>query len=109
MNPALVLIALEEPGQSYQAEVPPTFICIRCVGGEPLSMKVQIPFQERGGDTRPYGERMAAAAAAKSPQSCPSLCVPIDGPHEDPPFLGFSRQEHWSGLPFPSPMHESEK
>ena len=23
--------------------------------------------------------------------------------------LGFSRQEHWSGLPFPSLMHESEK
>ena len=23
--------------------------------------------------------------------------------------LGFSRQEYWSGLPFPSPMHESEK
>ena len=22
--------------------------------------------------------------------------------------LGFSRQEHWSALPFPSPMHESE-
>ena len=21
-----------------------------------------------------------------------------------PPSLGFSRQEHWSGLPFPSPM-----
>ena len=26
-----------------------------------------------------------------------------------PSSLGFSRQEHWSGLPFPSPMHESEK
>ena len=26
-----------------------------------------------------------------------------------PPSLEFSRQEHWSGLPFPSPMHESEK
>ena len=25
-----------------------------------------------------------------------------------PPSLGFSRQEHWSGLPFPSPMHENE-
>ena len=25
------------------------------------------------------------------------------------PSLGFSRQEHWSGLPFPSPMHGSEK
>ena len=25
------------------------------------------------------------------------------------PSLGFSRQEYWSGLPFPSPMHKSEK
>ena len=25
------------------------------------------------------------------------------------PSLGFSRQEHWSGLPFPSPTRESEK
>ena len=29
--------------------------------------------------------------------------------HQAPPPLGFSRQEHWSGLPFPSPVHESEK
>ena len=29
--------------------------------------------------------------------------------HQAPPSPGFSRQEHWSGLPFPSPMHESEK
>ena len=29
--------------------------------------------------------------------------------HQAPPSLGFSRQEDWSGLPFPSPMHESEK
>ena len=28
--------------------------------------------------------------------------------HQAPASLGFSRQEHWSGLPFPSPMHESE-
>ena len=28
--------------------------------------------------------------------------------HQAPSSLGFSRQEHWSGLPFPSPMHESE-
>ena len=28
--------------------------------------------------------------------------------HQAPPSLGFSRQEHWSGLPFPSPIHESE-
>ena len=29
--------------------------------------------------------------------------------HQAPLSLGFSRHEHWSGLPFPSPMHESEK
>ena len=29
--------------------------------------------------------------------------------HQAPLSLGFSRKEHWSGLPFPSPMHESEK
>ena len=42
-----------------------------------------------------------AAAAAKSLQSCLTLCDPIDGS----PSLGLSRQEYWSGLPFPSPVH----
>ena len=38
------------------------------------------------------------------------LCVtPETAAHQAPPSLGFSRQEHWSGLPFPPPMHESEK
>ena len=38
------------------------------------------------------------------------LCVtPEMAAHQAPPSLGFSRQEHWTGLPFPSPMHESEK
>ena len=38
------------------------------------------------------------------------LCVtPQTAAHQALPFLGFSRQEHWSGLPFPSPMRESEK
>ena len=37
------------------------------------------------------------------------LCAtPKTAAHQAPPSLGFSRQEHWSGLPFPSPMHESE-
>ena len=29
--------------------------------------------------------------------------------HQAPLSLEFSRQEHWSGLPFPSPVHQSEK
>ena len=37
------------------------------------------------------------------------LCVtPQTAAHQAPPSLGFSRQEHWSGLLFPSPMRESE-
>ena len=99
----------------------------------------------------------AAAAAAKSLQSCPTLCDLIDGSppgspvpgilqartvewvaisfssawkwkvkvkslshvrlletpwtatYQAPQSMGFSRQEYWSGLPFPSPMYESEK
>ena len=35
--------------------------------------------------------------------------TPETAAHQAPPSLGFSRQEHWSGLPFSSPMHESEK
>ena len=42
--------------------------------------------------------------------SCVRLCAtPYTAAHQAPPSLGFSRQEHWSGLPFPSSMHESEK
>ena len=51
----------------------------------------------------------SAAASAKSLQLCPTLCDPIDGSPPGSPSLGFSRQEHWSGLPFPSLMQESEK
>ena len=37
------------------------------------------------------------------------LCAtPETEAHQAPPSLGFSRQEHWSGLPFPFPMQESE-
>ena len=86
-----------------------------------------------------YGYATASAAAAKSLQSCLTLCDPIDGSPPGspvpgilqartlewvaivllsclrlfatpctvachaPPSMGFSRQEYWSGLPFPSP------
>ena len=38
------------------------------------------------------------------------LCAtPLTAAHQAPLSLALSRQEHWSGLPFPSPMHENEK
>ena len=37
-------------------------------------------------------------------QSWPTLCDPMGSNlHQAPPSMGFSRQEYWSGLPFPSP------
>ena len=35
--------------------------------------------------------------------------TPQTASHQAPMSLAFSRQEHWSGLPFPSPMQENEK
>ena len=34
--------------------------------------------------------------------------TPQTAAHQAPLSLGFSRQEHWSGLPFPSPVHEGK-
>ena len=37
-------------------------------------------------------------------QPCPTLCKPMNYiAFQAPLSLGFSRQEYWSGLPFPSP------
>ena len=35
--------------------------------------------------------------------SCPTLCDPVDCSPPAPLSMGFSRQEYWNGLPFPSP------
>ena len=35
--------------------------------------------------------------------------TPWTAAYQVPPSTGFSRQEYWSGLPVPSPMHESKK
>ena len=37
------------------------------------------------------------------PKSCPTLVTTWTVPHQAPLSVGFSRQEYWSGLPFPSP------
>ena len=31
------------------------------------------------------------------------LATPWTAAHQAPPFVGFSRQEYWSGVPLPSP------
>ena len=53
---------------------------------------------------------LAAAAAAAAAAAKSLLCAtPETAARQAPPSLGFSRQEHWSRLPCPSPVNESEK
>ena len=42
---------------------------------------------------------------AKSLQSCLTLCDPVNSARtpQAPLSMGISRQEYWSGFPFPSP------
>ena len=42
-----------------------------------------------------------ACMHAKSLQSCPTLCEPMDVAHQAPLSMGFSREEYWSDLPCP--------
>ena len=37
------------------------------------------------------------------PLQCPTVCDPMDCSPPGPVSVGFSRQEYWSGLPFPPP------
>ena len=51
----------------------------------------------------------SASVAAKSLQLCPTLCDPIDGSPPGSPIPGILQARTLEWLPFPSPMHESEK
>ena len=54
-------------------------------------------------------EKVSAAAAAKSLQSCLTLCNPIDGPPTGSPVPVILQARTLEWVAFPSPMHESEK
>jgi len=41
-------------------------------------------------------------------QSCLTLCDPWTVAYQAPSSMEFSRQEYWSGLPFPSPLASTE-
>ena len=45
----------------------------------------------------------AVRAESEVAQLCPTLCDPMDCTCQAPLSMGFSRQDYWSGLPFPSP------
>ena len=98
------------PSPMYEREKGKWLNCSRPHGLQPT--RLLHPWDFPGKSTEWGASAFSApnsTAAAKSLQSCPTLCDPIEGSPPAPPSLGLSRQEHWSGLPLPSPMRESEK
>ena len=52
---------------------------------------------------------MKVKSESEVTQSCPTVCDPIDVSPPGSPVPGILQARTWSGLPFPSPMQESEK
>ena len=48
---------------------------------------------------------MKVKSESEVTQSCPTLSDTMTAAYQAPPSMGFSRQEYWSGVPSPSPLH----
>ena len=73
-----------------------------CIGVQLINNVVM--FQVKSKNTQPYILLLLSHYCRVQLCATPQMAA-----HQAPLSLGFSRQECWSGLPFPSPMHESEK
>ena len=77
------------------------------VGSLSLLQRI-FPIQESKRDLL-HCRRFWAAAAAKSLQSCPTLCDPIDGSPPGSPIPGILQARTLEWVAISDPMHESEK
>ena len=75
--------------RSFRTKLKMMHFCTKCKRGFLLSQR----------------KRCWSCFKVKVAQSCPTLCDPWTIAHQAPPFMGFSRQEYWSGLPFPFPKN----
>ena len=69
----------------------------------------RIPWTEEAGGLQSMGSQRVRAAAAKSLQSCPTLCDPIDGSPPGSPVPGIlqARTLEWVAISFSN--KESER
>ena len=76
-----------------------------------IRLNIKKITQSRNGQrvyTEISAKKTRAVCCAQSLSCVQLFSTPWTIGHQVALSLGFSRQEHWSGLPFPSPMHESE-
>ena len=64
-----------------------------------------LPYPTPSGYKKPLDlSSLESESESEVAQLCPTLCDPMASSlHQAPPSMGFSRQEYWSGLSFPSP------
>ena len=67
------------------------------------SFEKTVKLGKTEGRRRRVWQRMRWLDGIQVAQSCPTLCNPMDLAYQAPPSMEFSRQEYWSGLPFPFP------
>ena len=79
------------PLQLWTIKTRTTYVFSKYDGGTGIGKGIPIP---KGVKIGKKEGMIDPAAAAKSLHSCLTLCDPIDGSHQAPPSLGFSRQEH---------------
>ena len=58
------------------------------------------------GQSNAWCRGMGRGSESEDTQECSTLCDPMDcSLHQAALSMGFSKQEYWSGLPFPFPGH----
>ena len=84
----------------------PSVLTPACASSSPsfLMMYSAYKLNKQGDNIQPWHTPFPIwKSESEVTQSCPTLCDPWIVAHQAPPSMGFSRQEYWSGLPFPSP------
>ena len=70
--------------------------------------KLPRPWDSLGKNTGVGCHFLLQCVKVKSLSGVRLLATPWNVAYQAPPSMGFSKQEYWSGLPFPSPVRESE-
>ena len=94
--------------QEYWQHMPQASSCISCSHVTPCSLHMHAgPMKFKCTAFQHTYVLMLLLLLLLSRFSRVRLCAtPQTAAYQALPSLGFSRQEHWTGLPFPSPMHE---
>ena len=98
----IILFAVKDGGWIQSAK---TRLGADCSSGhELLTVKFRLKLKKVGKSTRPFRYAALLLLLLLSHLSRVRLCVtPYTAAYQAPLSMGFSRQEHWSGVPLPSP------